>query len=273
MNPSLPSRALRWPLAVAAATLALLALAPARAALFEDDDARKAILDLRARVAASEQANARQAQLNAEAARTNAQLLEQVQVLRRSVLELNAQLETLRGELAKIRGTDEQLTRDVTEMQRRQKDITQGVDDRIRKLEPVRVSNDGREFMADPEEKRQFDEALAVLRGGEFDKAAALFGTFVRRFPGSGYTDSARYWLGNALYGKRDYKDAIQAFRTMVNNAPDHPRAPEALLAVANCQVEARDPKGARATIGELVKAYPKSEAAQAGRERLAALK
>ena len=56
--------------------------------------------------------------------------------------------------------------------------------------------------------------------------------------PGSGYADSARFWLGNALYGKRDYKEAITAFRTMANSAPDHPRAPEALLAIANCQVE-----------------------------------
>ena len=58
----------------------------------------------------------------------------------------------------------------------------------------------------------------------------------------------------------------------MVANAPDHPRAPEALLAVANCQIESKDPRAARATIGELIKTYPKSEAAQAGRERLAAL-
>ena len=96
---------------------------------------------------------------------------------------------------------------------------------------------------------------------------------FLRRYPGSGYADSARFWLGNALYGKRDYKEAIVSFRAIVNNAPDHPRAPEALLAVANCQVETKDTKGARATIAELIKTYPKSEAAQAGRERLAALK
>jgi len=255
--------------AVALAALVLLVL-PVRAAIFEDDDARKAILELRQRVQQMEQAGARQ---DTENAKTNAQLLEQIQVLKRSVLELNAQLESLRGEIAKLRGTEEQLTRDVADVQRRQKDISQGVDDRIRKLEPIKVSVDGREFMADPEEKRQFDDALAVLRGGDFDKAAQSFAGFLRRFPGSGYADSARFWQGNALYGKRDYKEAIAAFRSLVNNAPDHPRAPEALLAVANCQVEAKDIKGARATIGELVKAYPKSEAAQAGRERLAALK
>jgi tol-pal system protein YbgF len=239
--------------------------------LFDDDEARKAILDLRKQ---HDQLRTKQEATNAELTKTNAALMEQVQQLRRSVLELNSQLEAMRGDMAKLRGTDEQLARDVADVQRRQKDISQGVEDRIKKLEPIKVSNDGREFMADAEEKRQFDEALAMLRGGDFDKASTMFGVFVRRYPGSGYADSARFWYGNALYGKREYKEAILAFRTMANSAPDHPRAPEALLAIANCQVEgSRDTKAARATIGELIKVYPKSEAAQAGRERLAALK
>jgi tol-pal system protein YbgF len=250
--------------------LAVAAAAPARAALFEDDEARKALLELRK---SNEQARAKQDATNAELTKANAALLEQVQQLRRSVLELNSQLEMLRGDMAKLRGTDEQLARDIADLQRKQKDVTQGVDDRIKRLEPMRTTVDGREFMADPEEKRQFDEALAMLRGGDFEKASTMFGAFVRRYPGSGYTDSARFWLGNALYGKRDYKEAITVFRTMANSAPDHPRAPEAMLSIANCQVEARDSKAARATIGELIKVYPKSEAAQAGRERLAALK
>jgi tol-pal system protein YbgF len=258
---------------LSALAVGMLLLPAARAALFEDDEARKAVLEVRQRMQAVEQINVRQNELIAETTKANAALLEQIQGLKRSLLDLNGQLESLRGELAKFRGTDEQLARDLADVQRRQKDITQGVDDRIRKLEPIRASVDGREFMADPEEKRQFDDALAVLRGGDFDKAATAFSGFLRRYPGSGFADSARFWLGNALYGRREYKEAIVAFRGLVNNAPDHPRAPEAMLAIANCQAEARDVKSARATIGELVKAYPKSEAAQAGRERLAALK
>ncbi|MGZ5267193.1 MAG: tetratricopeptide repeat protein, partial [Caldimonas sp.] len=50
-------------------------------------------------------------------------------------------------------------------------------------------------------------------------------------------------------------------------------RAPEALLAIANCQAELKDVKAARKTIDELMKTYPKSEAAQAGKERLASLR
>ena len=59
----------------------------------------------------------------------------------------------------------------------------------------------------------------------------------------------------------------------MIASAPDHPRAPEAMLAVANCQVEMKDLKGARRTLDELVKTYPKSEAASAARERQGSLK
>jgi|KBSSwiStaDraftv2_1062776.scaffolds.fasta_scaffold152538_2 tol-pal system protein YbgF len=264
----LPRRWWSWQAAVAAAVM-VLAL-PARAAIFEDDDARKAILELRQRLIQLEQTNAQQA---ADAAKTQAQLREQIQAMQRSALELNAQLEALRGEIARLRGNDEQMARDLADVQRRQKDISQGVDDRIRKLEPLKVSVDGREFMADPEEKRQFEDALVLLRNGDYDKASGAFSGFLRRYPASGYADSARFWLGNAQYGKREYKDAITSFRALVANSPDHLRAPEALLAVANCQLEAKDPKAARATIGELIKTYPKSEAAQAGRERLAALK
>jgi tol-pal system protein YbgF len=81
------------------------------------------------------------------------------------------------------------------------------------------------------------------------------------------------FWLGNAQYARRDYKEAIATFRSLVASAPDSPRAPEAMLAIANCQAELKDTKAAKKTIDDLLKAYPKSEAAQAGRERLAALR
>jgi tol-pal system protein YbgF len=236
---------------------------PAQAQLFADDDARKAILDLRTRLTQSEeQARARSAEMN-----------EQLQLLRRSLLDLNVQLEAMRGEVAKLRGSNEQLQRDLSEVQRKQRDIGQAVDDRLRKVEPQKVTLDGQEFNADPEEKRQYDEAFALLRGGDFDKANLAFIAFIKRWPAGGYADAARFWQGNALYGKRDYKEAITLFRTFLAKAPDHPRAPEALLAIANSQAEMKDKAGARKTLDELIKAHPKSEAAVAGKERLASLK
>jgi TolA-binding protein len=50
-------------------------------------------------------------------------------------------------------------------------------------------------------------------------------------------------------------------------------RAPEAVLAIANCQLELKDNKGARKTLEELIANYPASEAAQAAKDRLARLR
>jgi tol-pal system protein YbgF len=244
--------------------------APARAALFEDDEARRAILDLRARLAQIEEAQKGRV---SELSGANAQLLEQIAALRRSLLDLNNQLEALRGDIARQRGAGEQLQRDVADVQKRQRDIGQAYDDRLRKLEPVPVALDGREFQAMPEERKAYDDAVALVRSGDFDRAAAALSAFERRYPFSGYADSARYWLGNAQYARRDYKEAVATFRAFVATSPEHPRAAEALLALANSQAEMKDPKAARKTIEDLIKVYPKSEAAQAGRERLATLK
>lgn len=258
--------------AVAAAVAVLLALAAggARAGLFDDEEARKAILDLRARIQASdERASARAAELAA----ANAQLLEQVQQLRRSLLDLNGQLETLRSENARLRGGQEQLARDVSELQRGVKDVSKGIDDRLRAVEPQKVTLDGREFLVDPEEKRLHDQAMATLRSGDFDKAAGALAGFLQRYPASGYAESVRFWLGNAQYGQKNYKEAIASFRAVLAAAPAGPRAAESLLAVANCQIEMKDNRAARRTLDELLKAYPNSEAAAAARERLGTLK
>ena len=141
-------------------------------------------------------------------------------------------------------------------------------------MEPQKVTVDDREFTVDPEEKRQYDEALAGFRRGEFDRAAGGFAALLKRFPASGYRESALFWMGNAQYALRQYKEAIASFRALVAASPQSPRAPEALLADRQLPGRAEGPKVARRkTIDELVKAYPKSEAALAGKERLASLK
>jgi tol-pal system protein YbgF len=262
-----------------AATLSIAAAAgfgatSVQAGMFDDEEARKAILDLRvdlrARISASEEsANVKIAELGT----ANAALQEQIKTLQRSLLDLNASLEALRAELPKLRGSEEQIARDVAEVQRRQKDIVQAIDERLVKLEPQKASLDGKDFMVLPAEKLQYEQAMATLRGGDFDKSVAALAGFDRRYPDSAYGESVRFWLGNAQYGKRDYKEAIVTFRAFVTASPDHPRAADALLAVANCQVEMKDAKGARKTIDELIKTYPKSDAAAAGKERLATIK
>ena len=97
---------LRGPITAAAAALLWAAGTVAHAGLFDDEEARKAILDLRARIQASDDASrARVGELD----KANNQVFEQ---LRRSLLDLNAQLEAQRADNAKLRGSQEQVARE-----------------------------------------------------------------------------------------------------------------------------------------------------------------
>ena len=142
---------------------------PAHAGLFDDDEARRAILDLSKQLEQSnEQARARQNE-------QMTQMSAQIDQLKRSLLDLNGTIDAQRADNAKLRGQIEELARDVAEVQRKQTDLVQGVDERIRKVEPQKVSVDDKEFSVDPEEKRSYDDALAGFRKGEFDRAATGF--------------------------------------------------------------------------------------------------
>lgn len=251
----------------------LLACTSAQAGLFDDEEARKAIIDLRAKVELLDKAQKSSVTEAATGQKQIALLEEQLSAMRRSILDLNNQIEIVRTDLAKLRGSDEQAGRGLSEIQQRQRDLTQNLDERLRRLEPVKVVLEGKEVEVLPAEKRDFEAAIATIRGGGFDQAVAQLLRFQRRYPGSQYEDMVRFWYGNALYGKRDYKGAIEVFRAFVAAASDHPRAPEAVLALANSQAETKDPKGARKTLEDLIKAYPQSEAAQAARERLPSLR
>jgi tol-pal system protein YbgF len=233
--------------AVALATGLLLSIG-ANAGLFEDDEARRAILDLRQRVD-------RQG--------------EEIQNFQRGLLEQQNQFETLRAEIARLRGEKEELSQEL----RRAQELSQGVDDRLKRFEPSAVKVDGVEFVADPSETKAYEDALALFRKGDFGPSSTAFNDFIKRYPKSGYVVPSLFWLGNAQYANRSYTNAISNFNTLLSKAPNHMRAPDAMLSVANCQLELKDLKAARKTLADVVKAYPHTEAASAANERLAKLK
>jgi len=239
----------------------------ANATLFGDDEARRAILDLRQRVETMQQT------INAQAAENvKAQATENAN-LKGSLLELLNQIDGLKSEQARLRGTLENLLRELSEIQLKQKDILQSVDARLNRFEPIKIVLDGLEFQAEPAEKKQFDNALAVFRTGDFAAAQSSLLGFLLSYPSSGYASSALFWLGNAQYATKDYKESMINFRKLLNIAPLHTRAPEAMLAISNCLVELKDMKAARKAMEDLIKAHPNSDAAQTAKDRLSRLK
>ncbi|MFM9999992.1 MAG: tetratricopeptide repeat protein [Burkholderiaceae bacterium] len=291
---------------------ACLGQGAAQAGLFDDEEARKAILDLRQRIEAGRQASdlglQRLLEKQIEMGEQLRQGAEENAVLRRSLINLQNQIDALHSESSRVIGDGEQIARALAEVQRGQKDQAQrlldliqrqqdlvrgqqdhlvrgqqdldlrlqelqrGIDARVRQFEPSKVTVDGQELTVEPAEKRAYEVAMASFRSSEFVAAQSGFDALIARYPKSGYVPSALFWLGNAQYATREYKEAIRNFNMLLALAPEHLRASEAFLAIANCQIELKDLRGARKSLEELAKAYPRSEAAMAGKDRLARL-
>lgn len=253
---------------LSAAGLAAAALWPLQAhALFDDDEARKAIIDLRNKFDAHRQTTeATLGRLVRQADEGNASG-------QRSLLEMSNQNEQLRGEIARLQGQIEQLQRDLADVQKQQAGVQAAAAERRRQTEPAQVEMDGLAFSALPDETREFDGALAMLRRAEFGSAETAFSGMLRRFPTTGYLPSVLYWLGNAQYANRAYAQSVASHQRLVKQYPQHMRAPEALLAIANSELELKDAKSAKQTLTKLAKEYPQSEAAAAARERLVRLR
>ena len=248
------------PRLIAAVFVALAAWVPlqANAGILDDDEARKAILELRAKVESlSRELNAR---IDTKTDKSAA--LEMVNTNEQTTVEIN-----------KLRGQLEVLSNEITTVQKRQKDLYTDLDARIKKLEPRQVTIDGQEAAVAPDEQTSYDTAMTTFKAGDYKTAAAQLSEFVRRYPSSGYAANAQYWLGNAYYAQRDCKKAIAAQQVVATTYADSAKAPDAMLNIGTCYVELKDKKAANKALRDLIAKYPDSAAAQAARDRLPALK
>jgi tol-pal system protein YbgF len=245
---------------LAAIALAFAAWLPlqASAGLLDDDEARRAILDLRARIEAlSRDVNTR---IDTKSDKN-------------ATLEILNQQEQTNQEIARLRGQLEVLANQIATSQKSQKDLYADLDARMRKIEPRQENVDGQSVEVKPTEKASYDNAMELFKSGDYKAAATALQDFVRRYPNSAYAANAQYWLGNAYYAQRDYKNAIAAQQTVVSNYGTSNKAPDAMLNIASNYIELKDKKSAKKVLQQLVSKFPGTAAAATAKDRLAALK
>ena len=233
-------------------------MSPAHAGLFDDDEARKAISDLNAKLTAI--SSKLDDQIENKADKT-------------ALLEQLNQIDSLRQEIARLRGQLEVLGNDVSESQRRQKEFYVDLDNRLRKLEPQKVVLDGKEAQVDQNEQKTYETALAVFQSGDYAAAANSLNTFVQIYPHSIYVPVAQYSLGIAYYAQKDYKNAVATFQAMLKAYPDSPKSPDAMLNIASCYAEQKDKVQTKKWLQNLRSVYPDSAAAKTAADRLNSLK
>jgi tol-pal system protein YbgF len=66
------------------------------------------------------------------------------------------------------------------------------------------------------------------MRGGNYDLAIQGFGEYIKQFPSTDFTDNAQYWVGESLYGKKQFAEAIEAWNTLFRDYPSSDKLPDA---------------------------------------------
>jgi tol-pal system protein YbgF len=153
------------------------------------------------------------------------------------------------------------------------KEVSSKLDELKRRIEPVETTIDGRVFEALPAEVAAYNAAVAKVQRADYGAARVDLQQFLASGPNPGFRGSALYWLGQAQYASSQCREAQASFGEMVKFAPDHPLAPDAMLAIANCQLELKEPRAnVRRSLDNLIKLHPKSKAAAQAKDLLARL-
>lgn len=235
--------------ALGALLLAALLAMPAHAGLFDDEEARNRIEQLRVEVT---------------------DLGKRADTVNRNQIDFANQVESIKADIAKLRGQIEVLTYELEAAQKRQKDFYVDLDNRLRKLETPPAEAKPETPKLDPaQETRDYEAALANLKAAKFKEAGAAFLAFIKAYPNSSLAASAHYWGGYAHAQARDHAGAAELFGKFAAGWPKDERAPLALESRVASLEAAKDNKAARATLEHLAESYPASDAGKRAKLRL----
>ena len=261
--------------------------AGAHAALFDDAEARKKILEVEAVMQSQNQAS--QATL--------AKLLQSQQALEQRVLAIEAitkgqvlgdmlnQIEALKQDVAKLKGQLEFASHNVDTTQQRQKDLYTDTDARLRKLESspapspasaVEASSPAEVIAATPSKNTQEFQLLELANGlskeSKFKDAFSAYDKFLKEYPNSALAADATYGLGYTQFALKNYKSAIATQQKLIDQHQDSPKVPDALFNMANSQIQLGLLPNAKKTLHDLIAKFPNSEVTPAAQKRLKVL-
>lgn len=200
-------------------------------------------------------------------------------------------LQDLQAEVKDLRNQVEIQQYELETLQKRQRDLYDDLDRRLRKQErragkkilpPISldVPEEGEIASApaappqttepaDLNEQEAYEAAFGLLKQSRYGEAIQAFRDFLNAYPESALAGDAQYWVAEAHYVSRDFEKALNGFHKVVNNYPDNQKVPDALLKIGYTYYELGNPDEARQTLNELINSYPGTRFAITAENRL----
>jgi tol-pal system protein YbgF len=216
-----------------------------------------------------------------------------------SLLEMLERIDGLQREVAQLRGQVEEQQHTIEGLKSRQRELYLDIDRRISRIEregaapapaapiaaapaapaltgskpsapaaaPAKPAVDSEAQMQ--QERAAYQKAFDMLRELRYAEATAAFRAFLKEYPQGRYAHIAQYWLGEAGYAQRDFRQAIADYTALIANYPNSPKLAEAMLKMGYSHYELKEPEQARKVLQRLIEQYPDSTEAGQGRNLL----
>lgn len=252
------------------------------AALFDDTEARKKIIELEKNMQTQNQST----QAALAELKTKQQTLEQrvtalEGIAKNGLIEMQTQVESLKLEISRLTGDLELARHNLDLAQQRQKDLYTDTDTRLRKLEGTPSAGQvppSAEAVApavndkETEEQKLLQLANSLSKEAKHKEAFAAYDKFLKDYPNSASVADAMYGLGYSQFALKNYKSSIATQQKLLDAHPDSAKAPDAMLNMANSQIQLGQVTNAKKTLRELVKKFPNSEVTPTAQKRLKSL-
>lgn len=113
----------------------------------------------------------------------------------------------------------------------------------------------------DPDARRAYDDALALVRAKKCSAALDAFAGFIVRWPDHPNADNALYWRGECYAEMGDLPRAIAELEGTVARFPMGNKVPDALLKLGILYTKLGNEPRAKEAYARLEREYPRSEA------------
>jgi tol-pal system protein YbgF len=217
----------------------------------------------------------------------------------RAMLEMIQQVDQISEDINLLRGEIEVQGNDVVDIKKRQRELYQDIDRRLRDLEsravgqapaaqatvppavepagsvPSLAPASGAAVAAAPVtatqagEKEAYQAAFDTLKEGRYKEAKVELQAFLVKYPNGSFSGNAQYWLGEAHYVTRNFDQGIVEFEKVLNGFPGSNKVPDAMLKLGYTYYELKQFPQSKTVLQDLRTRFPDETASRLATKRL----
>jgi tol-pal system protein YbgF len=122
-----------------------------------------------------------------------------------------------------------------------------------------------------PPPRELYSQAYTDYARGNYDLAIQGYQEYLRNYPDTEFADNAQYWIGECLYSKQKFAEAIAAWDELFQRFPASDKLPDARLKKGLALERMGRRRDALREYRFVVDRYPNTEAARKARDKIGA--